>query len=360
MYRYSRGQSGQNSLPRPAWGSGGNRAVSPEPGPVSAGAAGTQLGNSAEAPKERVGTTQQDEAILTLEAELEQLRSVCASKDQRIAELSRTDTPAGRLKRDIRNLAGELHNTRRQLKESMGEVQELQAQLSRAEAGVTGREGVHDPANTDSGDSPTSRAAGDSAPAPSGTSASRGSGDRSSGAGADRANLRERISELMEENRQLRETVVQLKGLEGTQHASQPSGVSTQRSSEPSFASSAKGAKDGVHAFSSSAARHSYLSGQPPAGSSAQVAAAPNPQQEETVRQVVYSTANLENAATIGPTMLQGVGTVDGVNSIAKILLQRIHSSVCAVRRPGVAAQQNGPQAVGQLSMIGVGMHATI
>jgi len=359
MYRYSRGQSGQNSLPRPTWGSGshGTRAASPEPGVASTGVAGTSLGSSNDAPKERMGTTQQDEAILNLEAELEQLRSVCASKDQRIAELSRTDTPAGRLKRDIRNLSSELHNARRQLKESLAEIQELQAQLSRAEAGASGREGSsHDAVSHDAGDSPISRAAGDSAPTSSGASASRGSGvDKSNGAGADRANLRERIAELSEENRQLRETVVQLKGLEGVHHASQPSGASTQRSVEP-CGNGAMGGRENTGTFSSSAARQAYISGQPPAGSSAQVAAAPNPQQEEPVKTVVYSSANPENAATIGPTMLQGVGTVDGVASIAKVLLQRIHSSVCCVRRPGVPGQAHVLPTAGQMPMIGVGM----
>jgi len=358
MYRYSRGQTGQNSLPRPAWGSGGHgtRASSPEPGTVAAGAAGAVLGSSNDAPKERVGTTQQDEAILTLEAELEQLRSVCSSKDQRIAELSRTDTPAGRLKRDIRNLASELHNTIRQLRESVAEIQDLQAQLSRAESSVSGREGGnHDAASHDTADSPSSRVAGDSAPAPSGSSASRGS----SGAGADRANLRERIAELSEENRQLRETVVQLKGSEGMHHARQPSGASTQRSAESSFGSGTMSGKDNSSAFATTASRQSYLASQPPSGSSAQVAAAPNPQQEEPLRQVVYSSANTENTATIGPTMLQGVGTVDGVASVAKVLLQRIHSSVCAVHRPGIPAQSYA-SAAGQLPMIGVGMPPNI
>jgi len=308
---------------------------------------GTPLGGSSDASKERVGTTQQDEVILTLEAELEQLRSVCASKDQRIAELSRTDTPAGRLKRDIRNLASELHNTRRQLKESMAEVQELQAQVSRSSFDGTSNDAV---------DSPSSKAMGDALPASSGSNALRGSGvDRNNGAGADRANLRERITELMEENRQLRETVLHMKGSEGLHHTRQPSGASTQRSSETPFGSAALGGKE-AGALSNPASRQPYLGGQSPTGSSAHVSAAPYAQQEEAPRQVLYSSANTDNFATIGPTVLKGVGAVDGVASIAKVLLQRMHSSVCAVRQPGVPGQQLGPPA-GQLPLVGVGIH---
>merc|ERR1719188_1377675 len=57
---------------------------------------------------------------------------------------------------------------------------------------------------------------------------------------------------------------------------------------------------------------------------------------EEPPRQLVYSTAQHDNFVTLGPTMLQGVGTVDGVASVAKVLLQRVQSSVCsAYRRQG-------------------------
>merc|ERR1711920_867937 len=73
-------------------------------------------------------------------------------------------------------------------------------------------------------------------------------------------------------------------------------------------------------------------------------------QHEEPLRQIVYSTVHTENTATIGPTTLQGVGTVDGVASVAKILLQRIHSSVCAAHRRqlGTALPLGQPHAHGQ------------
>ncbi|CAK0853357.1 unnamed protein product [Prorocentrum cordatum] len=68
------------------------------------------------------------EVILQMEQEIAELRSACARKDQRIAELARADTPAGRLRRDVRQLAGELHRARRRL----GELQELHSAGSAA------------------------------------------------------------------------------------------------------------------------------------------------------------------------------------------------------------------------------------
>merc|ERR1711920_154419 len=67
-------------------------------------------------------------------------------------------------------------------------------------------------------------------------------------------------------------------------------------------------------------------------------------QHEEPLRQIVYSTVHTENTATIGPTTLQGVGTVDGVASVAKVLLQMIQSSVCAKRHAApVSMAMPGP-----------------
>lgn len=402
MYRYSRGQPGQGSLPRPAWGSGshGARASSPEPGGLTGSTTGAPLGGSAEAPKERLAATPQDEVILQLENELLELRNACSWKDQRIAELSRTDTPAARLKRDIRHLAAELHHTRKELSESVREVQELRAQLERVEGGAGARENANVGASRDIVDSPSAA-----------TTGGGGGGQGSSGAhartdsrrdGADRTSqLKDRISELTDENRQLRTTIEQLKaapppreptpGLtDGLHHARQPSGASTQRASEPSHASgatsasgasgapagqsgaqsggsgirqqysqqaaglqtlSASTAADGARAATASSV--SSASGTPAQASTAQ---------EEPLRQIVYSSANSELTATIGPTTLQGVGTVDGVAMVAKVLLQRIHSSVCAAHRrappPSMAASMAAPgqptAQPGQLAMVGM------
>lgn len=350
MYRYSRGNQG--SLPRPAWGSGNARAASPEPGVAGAGG-GTPLSanGSEQAAKERLASSPQDEVILQLENELLELRNACAWKDQRIAELSRTDTPAFRLRRDVRNLAAELHHTRKELSESVRELQELQAQLARE-----GAAGASPPAPRDVVDSPTDGGA-------SPTSGDRGNGHQ----------LKGQISELQDENRQLREKVAQLQeqpqaqpnrsngtvvtgSSASTAPAGQPSGASTQRASEQLQQAALPAGGSG---YGNAALRPPYLNHQAsavPAGGGGTSPTAAG-LQEEQVRQILYSTANHENAATIGPTMLQGVGTVDGAASIAKVLLSRIHSSVCAAHRrqmampgaPGQPGQQMAQQAMGMM-----------
>lgn len=93
----------------------------------------------------------------------------------------------------------------------------------------------------------------------------------------------------------------------------------------------------------------------PPAAPQAAAAVA----QEEPA---VYSTLNHDSAATLGPTMLQGVGTVDGVASVAKVLLQRVQSSVCSAhRRQQGGMQPMGPavvqqQVIGQAQPVGAHM----
>jgi len=370
QYRYSRGQTGQGSLPRPAWGSGshGTRATSPEPG----GGASAPPSNGAEGPKERLGSgvPPQDEVILQLENELMELRNACQWKDQRIAELSRSDLPVARMKRDIRILAADLHHTRKQL----AELQE--SQNNRSEVGVTSRDINTVSLGRDIADSPSAGGVGEAVV--SGSGAVRGvSGS------ADRANersLRESIAQLQDENRQLKETVARLQmapAHDGLHHARQPSGASTQRSSESSQPHpTGTGAMPGLAAggYRSSdpgpaAQRGGYLAqgpGQPVAGGTGpaqgtQAAAAPQaPQEEQQVFQTVYSTVHTEHTATIGPTALQGIGTVDGVSSVAKVLLSRIGSSVCAAHRRPVNAAMPGaggqPLQPGQIPMVMVGL----
>lgn len=368
QYRYSRGQTGQGSLPRPAWGSGGShgtRATSPEPG----GSSAAPLTNGSEGAKERLASTPQDEVILQLEHELAELRNACAVKDQRIAELSRTDVPVGRLKRDIRMLTSELHSARKQL----SDFQELQAQQGRSEAGSTGRDSSAVPLARDVVDSPSAALAGD--PLASGAGGARG-GAGGADRGSDRS-LRESIAQLQDENRQLKETVARLQmapAHDALHHTRQPSasGASTQRSSETPQPLPVVGAGQGLVAggYRSSdpgpaPPRGGYMGqgpGQPLAGGSGQApgAQAPVVQQEEPAIQVVYSTHHTENTATIGPTTLQGIGTVDGVSNIAKVLLSRIHSSVCS-RRPasqptGAPYAQPPMQPGAQMPMVMVGM----
>lgn len=269
--------------------------------------------------------------IQQLENELFELRNACSWKDQRIAELSRTDTPAARLKRDIRHLATELHHTRKELSESVRELQELRGQMDRGEAG----------SGAAPRDSVDSLSATGGAIGPSGGAGRAAGGDRGS-------QLRGRIVELEEENRTLRESVVQLqaKGLADTlhqSHARQPSGASTQRVAEPPAPSSVSpSAAPGTAVVGRpsnpqqvAALQVPVCATAPQMGASAPStsAAVPGGSQEEALRQIVYSSADETNHATIGPTMLQGVGTVDGVAMVAKVLLQRIQSSICTAHR---------------------------
>lgn len=306
------------------------------------------------------------QVILQLENELLELRNACAWKDQRIAELSRTDAPVARLKRDIRLLAMELHHTRKELSESMRDLQDLQAQLARGESGGSGGRDSAAVPQRDIVDSPAT-SAGAPATATSGGAASGASG----ASGSDRgAQLRGRIAELQDENRQLREKVVSLQtrqnglavevtrdnsgSFEGSlHHARQPSGAASQRAVElnqavsatpPSAYSSIRGtAYSGTGAAAPGGASPTGSTvTPPPAAALAQAtpanAAAPGGAVEEPVRPVVYSSVDHTNQSTLGPTTLQGVGVVDGVASVAKVLLQRIHSSVCAAhRRPQMA-----------------------
>jgi len=292
QYRYSRGQTGQGSQPRPA--------------------------------------SSQDEVILQLESELLELRNACAWKDQRIAELSRGDAPAGRLRRDVRLLAAELHRARRQLSESLGERQELQQQRGRGEA-VAG-----------------AGAAVDSSPS-AGACASRGGAER----GSERS-LRESIGQLQEENRQLKDTVARL------QTPPLPDG-GLHRASEPAQPH-LPGLGGGYRSSDPGPLlpRAGHLLGQAGAGGPAAGPPAAGVPQEEQFFQIVYSTVRTELTATTGPRTLQGVGTLDGAASIAKVLLSRIGSSVCSGHRrpagaPGapVAGQPLQP---GQMPMVMVGM----
>jgi len=381
MYRYSRGQPGQGgSLPRPAWGAGGGRATSPEPGSASGGGGGVgATGGSNEPDKDRLETAaSQSEVIRQLENELMELRNACAWKDQRIAELSRTDVPVARLKRDVRLLAAELHHTRKELSESVRELQEYQGQLSHGDGD----------GNAPSRDVLEGLATGGGAPATptAGSSAGRGSKDR--GSGQDRsAQLSDRIAELAEENRQLKDQCkalqvqqiaaqaqapasvdaapVREQSFDSLLHNRQPSGSTTQRvpaqdREQQPMGSMAPPGSAGPSPTNNQMRPPFRGKSHVPQPSSA-TSMAPVPAHEEPLRQIVYSSARTENIATIGPTVLQGIGTLDGVASVAKVLLSRVQSSICcaAHRRPamGMAVGMQGqPGQQGQLMGQMVGM----
>lgn len=275
MYRYARGQSGgarQVSLGR---GYSGARTASPEPGG----------GFGSEPTKER-----QDEVILQLENELIELRKNLAWKDQCIASLSRTDTIAARLKRDTRQLVSELHLARKQLRENNAEVQDLNGRLNQLD--------------------------GNSASAPS--TRPGDSGACNGAASREHETLLKDLNALSEENRQLRETVMQMKA-----QTSRPNGTAISVGVEIAGGSSASiGINGGVSLIRGAEAAVSL--------------------HDVSQQQRVYSSLHPENTSTLGIAMLQGVGKVDGSPSVARVLLQRVQSSACYaphLRPAGVAAQ---------------------
>lgn len=71
-----------------------------------------------------------EEVIQALENEVSELKSLLQTKDQKIADLTRVTTASARLRKDIRQLVGELHSTRQQLTRSRSEVQELRDKIS--------------------------------------------------------------------------------------------------------------------------------------------------------------------------------------------------------------------------------------
>lgn len=251
------------------------RSASPDAG-------GLPLPIAGDASKE-LPISSQDEVILQLENELVELKNACAAKDQRIAELSRNDGQMGRLKRDVRALASELHEAQKQLGETMSELQDLRGGRSEVMA------------------SPYA------------------------GASDNERMLQDSVTQLQDENWQLKETLARLQM--GESEMWQQSHISMQR---PADQVMMQAPVVGAQRSMNPGPARGYQ-GQPPVG--APVVA------EEQVFQVVYSTTRTEKTVTLGPTTLQGVGTVDGVNSVAKLLLSRLQSSICsAQRRPMMPA----------------------
>lgn len=341
QHRYSRGQSGsgQGSLPRPAWNSGnhGTRTASPEPG---ANANGTPLGGGSEATKAR--EERPDDVIAQLENEVSALSNACAAKDQRIAELTRTDTLVGRLKRDVRLLAAELHATRKQLSESVSEQEKLKSQSSSGKLGsASGLDGA--------------AAANEVVDSPSGGNSGADTGVSILERERHLKEMMERFSLVEEENRQLKEALAQTRiaapsreqSNDNVLHTRQSSGASTQRVSELASQQQQQqhgGMTAGYRGSDPLAARYVVgqhgFAGHAPAPLGGLVT--PGGQREEPVRAVLYSSHNLDNAMTLGPTMVEGVGTVDGVASVAKLVLQRCRSSVYCPQQQVAAGMGRG------------------
>eukprot|EP00927_Polykrikos_kofoidii_P026264 TRINITY_DN23416_c0_g1_i1.p1 TRINITY_DN23416_c0_g1~~TRINITY_DN23416_c0_g1_i1.p1 ORF type:complete len:370 (+),score=43.70 TRINITY_DN23416_c0_g1_i1:66-1112(+) len=334
MYRYSRGQSGsgQGSVPRPAWGSSGGhgRATSPEPGggtatqAASGPAAGAGVDKSLSVGAGTETQSRHDEVMMQLENELLESRNACAWKDQRIAELSRTEAPSTRLKRDIRILVSELHVTRKKLSDTQQELQKA-------------RDGFRD---TGEGLEPSGAASAAGGEAPSPTASGVREPGESLGVGrervgsVDRSKEQFKISDLLEENRQLRERLV------AYQAAHRPSGLSTPGGHLEGFESGQHHHHSRVP--SGVGGRNSDAPPLPPQGYSSSGAPRPTysgtgqntPIPEEIVRPTVYSSAPWsEQFQTLGAVVIPNIGTYKGVREMAAMLQKRIDSSVLCVEK---------------------------
>mmetsp|Transcript_106780 Transcript_106780/g.298912 ORF Transcript_106780/g.298912 Transcript_106780/m.298912 type:complete len:320 (-) Transcript_106780:422-1381(-) len=210
-----------------------------------------------------------EEAVAQLEAELHELRNLLALKDQRISELSRADAKEGRLKKDIRLLAGELRGARRQLADRGRAWQEERRQLldriEQLRAAPAAQEQSSQLHATPSHQS-------------SGAQESRPRTPTASGAGAG----------------------VGASGTLLAPGASLGSGAAT------------------VATVATGAAAAS-------APSVASSVAATAPTMEETP--IVYSSFHHERVASVGRQELQGIGVVEGALAVAKLLLQRVNGS---------------------------------
>lgn len=264
--------------------------------------------------RERGVSDAQAEAFQNLQAEIAELNNILQCKDQRIAELGRANTSTQRLKRDIRQMASELNSTRKQLAKYQAANQELLDRISLYEVvDVSGNA-----SNTIS------------------FASKRDRGDREAGSkqGGDQSEL---IAELQEQNRQLRDALVdsQQKVVENVPYLWQPSGASTQRAAE-------QAGPGGTTPTTAGAARGIVRA----TGTSVQAAANMHGHwlklQDEMVQPIVYTSLNHEHARTTGPTMLEGIGLVKGVREIAQVILSRNNASVLYNKNPQFAAVDYG------------------
>mmetsp|Transcript_3522 Transcript_3522/g.7929 ORF Transcript_3522/g.7929 Transcript_3522/m.7929 type:complete len:456 (+) Transcript_3522:120-1487(+) len=157
--RHSRGQAGNGvSLPKSVWGTGTAAAAAAAVGPSNIRSVSPGPDNTMTNQYSTHGSTNahiaslyrhltHEEAIAKLESvhvELEDLRSRCAYKDQRIGELQKRDALASRLRRDLRSLASELHGNRSQLVERERKLMDLKQKFERAAAAANQPKRIQD------------------------------------------------------------------------------------------------------------------------------------------------------------------------------------------------------------------------
>lgn len=303
MQRYSRGLSGQGGSTRSSWSSGAVRAASPEPGGNTVLTADVGVSN------ERL-ISAPNEVLQDLEKENLELKNLLQLKDQRIAELSRSDTHTLRLKKDIRMLAAELHDTRKQLRESNALVEDFRVQRAKLQ--------THRPTT----ESSTSTEALDGKEVVRPSPADRAAATAFVELEAENQRLRLYVNDLQLELAKLHPQ--HLDSLRASVAAQQPRPLDLQNSISSTTGSTR------------------------PASSLYQ------DHDDEYGEMVVYSSQRCEHATRLGRMMLQGLGIVEGSSHAAKVLLSRINSSVYC--RQAAPSQAQGLMSLGQMQMRHSGM----
>jgi len=310
MYRSA--QRGQ-SFPKASWNAHGARASSPEPSPSEVPLEPKEsrsLTPSGEVPSR--------ESVLALQQELQELRNSCAIKDQKIGELQKSDASVSRLKREIREFAEVLHEKRKELSHAHAHHARLQAMAGDPRAPLHQEpKDIVDTAGQPIADDGDARA-------------------------------QERIAQLQEENRQLRERLTSVHSQRERRNEQGNLGIPV--SSPQHRAASRDGSFDSRN-FSRPPDNMNNGGGygnatNPPALNSAMggmrypnipgafgnmgasLATGNATRVDDGIQPEVYSSMEPNRASTLGQIPLQGVGMVNGASGVAKILLQRLGSSV--------------------------------
>lgn len=288
----------------------------------------------------------QEESIMQLEQELLEVRNAMALKDMMVSELMKDDASAPRLKREIRALAEELHHTRKELSQSMMDLQELQTQLNHENKDGSGA----GPRDVVESATPAVDA------------------ERMSGLQAENRELREKVSAVQAQLQQRSQNESALIAFPSTspqnanhqwtapREAGYDTGVfrpnpSLQRMGD--YAGTGPGVSvatgqnlGGAETGMNGLAQHNRYASIGSGGSnSMQGTGVLQLPVDDSCQPIVYSSLHHGTDSTLGHTHLQGIGVVDGAAAVAKILLGRMTSSVMTT------PQQRRPMALGHMQM---------
>jgi hypothetical protein len=265
--------------------------------------------------------------VAAAEQELQDLRNSCALKDQKILEMQKSDASASRLKREIRELAEVLHQKRKELSYA-------HAERARLQQAVNGNQRT--PMHQEPRDLVES----------SGTALTNDSDGRT----------QDRINSLQDENEQLRQRIALVHAQ--SERRNDPGNLGLPVSSPQHCAASREGSYDsrsfrrpegnmsGYGNATSPAAANGTMGGSryptiPGAlgGNLAMIAGNNAIPVDDPQRPLVNSSMDHNTASSLGQVPLQGVGMVEGASGVARVLLQRLGSSV--YHQQGRRQQQN-------------------